>query len=190
MKKLVLTIGIALISCVISIAQHAELMMFSGEIKVEKLEKDEVYKKLSSWQQEYMPKETIVESDRGAGEIKGTSYLIYNSNVHAASEVTKGFILFDFKFVAVEDGFRYQITNFRHEGKIRFHTILMTPSFPYKINAVEKPWYDLVWKDIRTQITQQTPKMVASVKDVIEKAALLAKNESEEKDTLLSQIGN
>ncbi|MDJ1503781.1 DUF4468 domain-containing protein [Xanthocytophaga agilis] len=190
MKKLVLTIGIALISCVISIAQHAELMMFSGEIKVDKLEKEEIYKQLSSWQQEYMPKETIRESDRGAGEIKGTSYLVYNSNVHAASEVTKGFILFDFKFVAIEDGFRYQITNFRHEGKIRFHTILMTPSFPYKINAVEKPWYDLVWKDIRTQINQQMPKMVASVKDVVEKAALLAKNENEAKDTLLTQMGN
>lgn len=188
MKRFVVSVWMAVAVCVSVVAQQAEMMAFTGEVTVEKLEKEEMYKRMLTWHRENMPKDALREVNETTGELKGTSFLRYNSNVAAASDLTQGYILYDFKVTATENGFHYVMTNFRHEAKINFHIITAYPHFPYKINTVEKPWYDLVWKDLKHQINQQMPKMIATMKDIAEKESSVAQLRDKTKDELISQL--
>ncbi len=189
MKRIVLSVWMAVAVCLAAAAQQAaEMLAFTGEVTVGKLEKEDMFKRMLAWHQDNLPKEALRETNESTGELKGTSFLRYTSHVNAASDLTQGYILYDFKITATENGFHYVMTNFRHEARIKFHTLTNYPCFPYKINTVEKPWYDLVWKDLKAQINQHIPKMIATMKEVAEKESYVAQLRDKAKDTLVSQL--
>ncbi len=168
--------------------QSTEMVSFAGETPVGNLDKDEVFKRMLVWHQQNMPKDALREINEAKSELKGTSFLRYTSNVSAAGNLTQGYILYDFKVVAVENGFRFILTNFRHDAKIKFHTLTTYPNFPYKISTVEKPWYDLVWKDLKLQLNQQVPKMLATLTESIKNETYAAHLQQKTPDAILSRL--
>ncbi len=191
MKRYILGVWVLLLGCLTGRAQQAELIItFAGAITVENLEKEELFKRMLTFHQENMPEEALRQADKETGELKGTSFLRYTSSTTAASDLTKGYILYDFEVTVTENGFRYAMTNFRHEAKVKFHTITSYPNFPYKISAVEKPWYDLVWKDIKQQLSQQVPKLIDTMKEAAENGSYTAQIRNKEKTESVSRLVN
>ena len=190
MKRFLLSVAFALITGLAAMAQQAEMIFFAGEVTVPKVRKSELYQRMLLWCQDNTPHEGLKNADEETGELKGTSFLPYTSNVHAASDLTQGYVLYDFKVVATETGFRYMLTNFRHEAKIKFHTITAASGFPYKISTVEKPWYDLVWKDIKQNLNQQVPRMMAELKAATQNPSYAVRSKDKIREDAIFQLLN
>lgn len=175
MKKIIIGCWMALGVATAALAQQTEIVNFRGEVKVEDTNQQQLYQRLLTWHNENLPEESLQKVDRKNGEFSGTSFMHYTSKINAASDLTQGFVLYDFKVQVTDNGFQYVLTNFRHEGKIKFHTLTAAHSFPYKITPVEKPWYDLVWKDIKQQVSQEMPKMLEAMNKTIADPAYVSR---------------
>lgn len=188
MRKIIFSVWMALVTSVSVMAQKAELFAYTGEVLVGETTKQEVMKHVLQWQTKYLPKDAIIKYNDKSSEVTGTSFVWYESTINAANDLTKGFILYDFKIVATNNGFQYTLTNFRHEAKIKFHTLTTAHAFPYKINVVEKPWYDLVWKDIKHQLDARMPDMIIKIKDATEKGTYAANVQEKKREESIFQI--
>ncbi len=190
MRKIIFSLWVALVASLSVMAQKVELFNYTGEVSVGELNKQQIVQYVLDWQRKHLPKDAILKYNEHTSELTGTAFVWYDSKIHAANDLTKGYIVYDFKIVATDKGFQYKLTNFRHEAKIKFHTLTTAHSFPYKINVVEKPWYDMVWKDIKRQLDDQMPKMINTLKDATEKLVYSAVLDEKSRETSVYQIVN
>jgi hypothetical protein len=180
MKKAITFFAVALLGWQAWAQQPTEKISFEGKVEAAGVTNVESFKRLADWCWENMPEESIKHTDENIGELSGTWFVNIRSRVGAAKDLTDGFVIFDFKLLATENGFQYQLSNFRHEAKIKFHTLTTASAFPYKINTVEKPWYDMVWKDLKQQIaTVLIPKTLETMKTAIEGTTQTARLEQD-----------
>ncbi len=181
-KKLVLIVAMMLAANAPAMAQMAELMHFSGAVTVGEADKKELQRRVRVWLREEMPEEYLEKNTTKENAVSGTSFLRYDSNVPAASDITHGSVMYDFEITVSDNGITYLFTNFRHEGKIKFHAITDANAFPHKIQTVEKPWYDLVWRDIKQQLNQQIPPMLETLRQTAKDGGQTAKLDEKAKN--------
>ncbi len=182
MKRLILIVGMMLAANAPAMAQITELMHFSGAVTVGETDKMELQRRVRTWLREGMPEEYLEKNTAKENAISGTSFLRYDSKVPAASNMTHGSVMYDFEITVSDQGITYLFTNFRHEGKIKFHAITDANHFPHKIQAVEKPWYDLVWRDIKQQLNHRIPQMLETMQQAAKNEESTAKLDTKAKN--------
>ncbi|MCU0355922.1 MAG: DUF4468 domain-containing protein, partial [Cytophagales bacterium] len=123
MKKAITFFAVALLGWQAWAQQPTEKISFEGKVEAAGVTNVESFKRLADWCWENMPEESIKHTDENIGELSGTWFVNIRSRVGAAKDLTDGFVIFDFKLLATENGFQYQLSNFRHEAKIKFHTL-------------------------------------------------------------------
>jgi hypothetical protein len=147
-------------------AQQDSILNYSKVVHVEGVSAAELYQRLHQWASKVFPdtKESSRNSDKKARELIIKTRMIYVPKVFAGSDNTKGWIKYSIK-IQVKDGrYKYEFTDFRHEGtKTKYGPPssfgLMTsaedcpaPQCPAS-NTMPK-WCDKVWKDIKRQIEE------------------------------------
>lgn len=132
--------------------------------------KQELFDRARIWFTTYFTdsKEVIQVADKDYGELVFRGIIPYDSKVNELSSGTKGIISFDVKLYIKTGKYKYQFTNFRHEGTggyeflgsnsstTRFETIsfgLLTMDSLIPRDRFERKmdygWQNRVWKDLK-----------------------------------------
>lgn len=182
LKNIIL--GLLLIIFVQSSAQDSlnAAISYQEVVKVDStISSKELYLRARSWFAEtYKSSQDVIQmDDKESGKIIGKGAIKYYSNVFVGSEGTKGFIFYTIT-VQVKDGrYKYEITDFNHEGnpynsggQLSFGLITNSDECPYKVGTwTSKAWRNKVWKDIKNRIDENIPILIQSLKDSMNKPA-------------------
>lgn len=125
--------------------------------------------------------EVLNIQDKESGELAGKGVLKYNSRIFSGSNATTGWVSFTVQVLVKDGRYRYDITNFIHEGNIlnrygpaNFGLITQDTNCPYTKRQVwpKSPslggmegWMDKVWIDIKEQINAETASIIGSLKE-------------------------
>jgi hypothetical protein len=122
--------------------------------------------------------------DKENGQIIGKGNMQYTSDIFVGSEGTKGWIRYKVKIVVKQGRYKYEITDFIHEGnpynpggQFSFGLITNSVPCPYKFKWSTKKWGDKVWLDIKETIAAKAPSMIESLKKAMSHASVSGSND-------------
>jgi hypothetical protein len=145
------------------------------------LSSNELYLRARAWFAEsYRSAQDVIQmDDKENGKIIGKGNIRYTSRIFVGSEGTKGWIRYTIS-IQVKDGrYRYEITDFYHEGnplnsggQFSFGLITNDTECPYKIGSMTgKGWRNKVWNDIKETIKKNILSLTESIKIAMGKPA-------------------
>jgi hypothetical protein len=150
-------------------------LTFSRVVSIENVSKNELYDRAKSWFAETYKsaKDVIQMDDKEAGKLIGKGNFRYDSKVFSGSTQTTGWISYTITLQVKDNKYRYEITNFRHDGNGDYDFGLITSSenCPYEMKSTFKNWRDKVWKDIKSTIAPNADDIVLSLTSYMNKQA-------------------
>ncbi len=139
--------------------------------------------------------EVIQVVDRNNGEFMCRGIMPYNSNVFERSSSTKGHISFDVKIYFKPGRFRYEFTNFRHEGTggyewasgsesnnkyppVSFGLLTTDSLIPEERfdRKIDYRWQNKVWNDLKAVAGARTYDLVELLKKYMSRPAAVRKD--------------
>ncbi len=168
MKKNVFVIVLVTLTCFCVLSQ--EKLTYSEVIELPGKSKDQLYDQAKQWFIETYKdaSEVIQNDDKAGGTIMGKALLSYNSNIYVGSAGTKGVIRYTIQISFKDGKYKYELTNFIHEGAtFDFGTITTDDECPYKIKGGTKNWNNKVWNDIKMQIDEYSRNFIGDLKEAM-----------------------
>lgn len=181
MKKLALFILLSLPAAVN--AQESTPISFSEVVKVDSVNKDELFNRARSWFNKSFrsSKDVLNINDKETGALSGKGLMQYYSKIFMGSEATRGVIRFTVT-IQVKDGrYKYSITDFVHEStavgasRVSFDLITEDTECPYKRPMTSKKWQNKVWEELKEKSRSEGEGLALSIKQTMNKASF--KNE-------------
>lgn len=176
---LILTFGFFLTFC-----KGQEPLTYSGVVFVDSVSsKEELFERGRIWFANTFKdsKEVLQVNDKENGELIGRGAMKFESETFSGSSATRGYIYFDIKVYTKQGRYRYEVTNFTHEGTggssygaiyppLSFGLITHDSLCPtnklgeeYNTKTGDK-WRNKLWKEFREKIGANTFSLVESLK--------------------------
>ena len=133
----------------------------------------DLYVRARAWfAEKYVSANDVIQmEDKENGLIIGKGKIKYTSDIFYGSEGTKGSIQYTIKVSVRQGRYRYEVTDFIHEGnpfnsagQFSFGLITNSETCPYDFKFGSQKWSDKVWADIKKTIESNTPRHIESLK--------------------------
>lgn len=175
---------IILISLFFVLSKQSEAqtaLTFSDVVKVDStITKEQLFERARQWFATYFKdsKAVLQVSDKDNGELIGRGAIPFSSGVFVGSAATKGYINFDVKVYSKQGRYKYELTNFIHEGTsgVDFKAIsfglITTDSICSKFpdDQYYLKWQNKLWKEMKAKIESEIQPLIASLVRVMNSA--------------------
>ncbi len=162
-------------------------LTYSNVVKVDTtISAQQLYLRCRSWFAEsYKNSQDVIQmDDKENGKIIGKGNLEFFSKIFVGSSCTKGWIRYTIS-VQVKDGrYKYEITNFNHEGNryndcddLSFGLLTTSIDCPDSIKkGLGKGWSNKVWKEIKESIDNNIIVLIKSLNNSMNKPVASKEN--------------
>jgi hypothetical protein len=173
MKKL-----IVMLLTLISVYTWGQVpLKYSEVIQVDSVSANELYNRAKLWlASSYNSSKEVLQIDnKNDGQIFGKALFVYKPTVFVSSEQIKGNIDYAISITVKDGRYKYEVTNFVHDpigtgwGKLSFGLITTDAQCPNPPSR-STGWCNKVWADIKDQIGDNIPALIASLKRGMAKA--------------------
>lgn len=172
--KIFFTITLIFIS-IITNAQPA--LTYTEVVNVDSISKAELYSRARSWFNEaFKSSQNVLNiQDKETGELSGTGVMKYTPTVWRGNTQTIGIVRFNVT-IKIKDGrYKYEFTNFTHEGSVSRNTYGKLPASSFGLITITdtcshsdfegyQNWKNKVWVDIKNQINININPMIEALK--------------------------
>ena len=172
--------AVVLFFILITLGSYAqEKLSYNGKVQVDSnLKKNDLFNNARTWFNNSFnnSKNVIQIIDKETGEISAKGSIKYTSNVVLSSAVTSGYINFSVSIFVKDGKYKYEFTNFTHEGTpgvkynnsgISFGLITTHIECPKDIPGSWQGWRNKVWDDIKSQINDNIIPLISSLKQTM-----------------------
>lgn len=173
-------------------AQRDTALVFSDVISVDSVTSDELFLRARTWfAKTYKSSSDVLEvNDKQSGELSGNAAITYNYESFMAPDRTlSGFVRYQIS-VFVKDGrYRYELSNFRHEGSISLQSkwntgptnlglIKHTYRCPRDVrgNWQSDNFWDARWNEVRQLCISEAEAIAQSLGESMKKPSSKASN--------------
>jgi hypothetical protein len=115
-------------------------------------------------------KDVIQMEDKENGVLIGKGAFQYTSDIYWGSEGTKGWIYYSITIQVKEGRYKYELTNFIHEGnpfnsggQLSFGLITSSQECTSVIRGTSRSWRNKVWNDIKTDLNYNAQLIIGSL---------------------------
>jgi hypothetical protein len=172
MKKLITIIFVVAMA---QVQAQSTAVTYTEVVQVDEAsKKEQLYKRALNWFNSAFKdsKEVIQNQDKEAGEVTGKGSFEYTSKVFLGSSGTKGYVNFIVKITAKDGRYKYEFTEYRHDGlTIDFGLLTTDEECPYKelTKYGPKSWVNSVWVDLKAKSDAVSKPLIESLKTAMSK---------------------
>lgn len=140
---------------------------FVEVVEVEGVSADILYERSKTWlAKTYRSASDVIQHDNPeTRQIIGQASIRYEPNYLSGRDMTRGYIRYEINITSRDGRFRYQFTDFVHEGSARGGSgnaglILIDEENPNPIRGGGRRWNTTVWNDIKDQINDSIKPLI------------------------------
>jgi hypothetical protein len=158
-----------------AITAKADPVIYKNVVEVSGT-KDQLYQRARRWFSENFKdsKEVLTIQDKESGELAGNGAMKFYSSTHWGSDGTKGYIRYRISILVKDGKYKYEITDFVHEGNrlntldLSFGLITDSEECPKHLPSQRKRWEDKLWKEIKGDISSHVDEIKSSLESAMQ----------------------
>lgn len=150
-------------------------LIFTEVIQVDNTSKEQLFDRAKMWFTTiYRSSSDVLQIiDKDNGQLVGKAAMTYHSSIFKGSEATKGDIRYQVSIFFKDNRYKYEFTNFIHEGNsynstgaASFGLITDENECPRKFNNIMAgtKWCNNVWTDLKEKIDSEMKTTIESLK--------------------------
>lgn len=166
-------------------------LVFSEVVQVDSATKDELYSRAKHWFAAFSAdkKATLQLSDKEDGELVGKCTVAFASSYPSNNASVKGSISYTVSIYCKEGRFKYEITNFNHEGSsginewgftyeaMPFGLITTDATCPKGVqDSYADKWRNGVWNELKVVAQSEAEALAAALKETMKQPATTSGN--------------